>query len=246
MLIIRVQHTCRANYKPRSDRTRVASQRQDRHIRIIHLWNFMITAADTASRTPSLANGQIAGQTVCRRLRKSGHRARQQVIGPILKQHHRTVRLAWARARCRWRVSHLSTHPFCDESWFSLPSLKQWTSSCVPQAWGTFYRPVCVRVRPFWSRKCYVLGCAGICHDGRTQLKIVHGPLNAVKYTDNIIDPIGVPFLQQRNYDHVFQHDNARCHVARICQYFLNQNHSRVLPWPAFSPDMILSISFSM
>jgi hypothetical protein len=56
-----------------SDRTRVASQRQDRHIRIIHLWNFMITAADTASRTPSLANGQIAGQTVCRILRKSGH-----------------------------------------------------------------------------------------------------------------------------------------------------------------------------
>jgi hypothetical protein len=61
----------------------------------------MITAADTASITPSLANGQIAGQTVCRSLRKSGHRARQQVVGPILKQHHRTVRLAWARARRR-------------------------------------------------------------------------------------------------------------------------------------------------
>jgi hypothetical protein len=89
----------------------VASQRQDRHIRIIHLWNFMITAADTASITPSLANVQIAGQTVCRSLRTSGHRVRQQVVGPILKQHHRTVRLAWARARRRWRVSHLATHP---------------------------------------------------------------------------------------------------------------------------------------
>jgi hypothetical protein len=27
-------------------------------------------------------------------------------------------------------------------------------------------------------------------------------------------------FLQQRNLDHVFQHDNARCHVTRVCQAF--------------------------
>ena len=79
---------------------------------------------------------------------------------------------------------------------------------------------------------------AGICHDGRTQLKIVQGTLNAVKYRDDILDPIVLPFLQQRNFDHVFQHDNARCHVARVCQDFLNQNHIRVLPWPALSPDL--------
>ena len=41
-----------------------------------------------------------------------------------------------------------------------------------------------------------------------------------------------------RNFDHVFQHDNERCHVARVCQYFLNQNHIRVLPWSALSPDL--------
>ena len=79
---------------------------------------------------------------------------------------------------------------------------------------------------------------AGICHDGRTQLKIVQGTLSAVKYRDDILDPIVLPFLQQRNFDHVFQHDNARCHVARVCQDFLNQNHIRVLPWPALSPDL--------
>jgi transposase len=45
-------------------------------------------------------------------------------------------------------------------------------------------------------------------------------------------------FLQQRNFDHVFHHDNARYHLARVCQDFLNQNHIRVLPWPALSPDL--------
>jgi hypothetical protein len=66
--------------------------------------------------------------------------------------------------------------------------------------------------------------CAGICHDDRTQLKIVHGTLNAVKYRYNILDSIILPFLLQRNFYHVFRHDNARCHVARVYQDFLSQN----------------------
>jgi hypothetical protein len=79
---------------------------------------------------------------------------------------------------------------------------------------------------------------AGICHVSRTQLKIVQGTLNAVKYRDDILDPIVLTFLQQRNFDHVFQYVNARCHVTRVCQDFLNQNHIRDLPWPALSPDL--------
>jgi len=51
----------------------------------------------------------------------------------------------------------------------------------------------------------------GICHDGRTQLKIVQGTLNAVKYEENIHDT---------NFDHVFQHDNTRCHVACVFKTF--------------------------
>jgi hypothetical protein len=72
--MIRVQQPGRANDKPGSGRKRVTSQREDRHIRTIHFWNVMIMAVDSASsRTVSLASVQIAGQTVCRRLRESGH-----------------------------------------------------------------------------------------------------------------------------------------------------------------------------
>jgi hypothetical protein len=53
---------------------------------------------NTARRTPGLANIGMSGQTVRRRLCKSGIWARRPVVGPILKQHHRTVRLAWTRA----------------------------------------------------------------------------------------------------------------------------------------------------
>jgi hypothetical protein len=55
------------------------------------------------------------------------------------------------------------------------------------------------------------MGWAVICHDGRTQLKIVQRTLNAVKCIDDMLDPIVLRFLQQRNSDHVFQ----QCKMAR-------------------------------
>ena len=137
----------------------------------------MITAEDSARRTPGLADVQISGQTVRRSLREFGLRARRPVEGPILKVRHGYARLACARARRRWRLHTPGNSAFLvmnSDFHFGLAM----DVLCVPQTWGRFYGPVCVRVRPVWRRKCYGLG--GICHDGRTQLKIVQGTLDAV------------------------------------------------------------------
>ena len=76
----------------------------------------MITAEDTVRRTPGLANVHISGQTVRKRLHESGYKTRRSVVGPIRKKRHRTVRLAWDRARRRWRL-HTWQHISCsDES----------------------------------------------------------------------------------------------------------------------------------
>jgi hypothetical protein len=40
-------------------------------------------------------------------------------------------------------------------------------------------------------------------------------------------------------YHHLmFQHDNVRHHVTRICTQLLEAENVPVLPWPAYSPDM--------
>ena len=67
--MIRLRQTGRTNNRPRNDRSRVTSQRQDTHLRLIHLRNRMITAEDTSRRTPGLANVRISGETVRRRRR---------------------------------------------------------------------------------------------------------------------------------------------------------------------------------
>jgi hypothetical protein len=62
-LMIRLRQTGRTNDRPRNGRLCATSQRQDRHLRLVHLRNRMITAEDNACRTPGLANVQILGQT---------------------------------------------------------------------------------------------------------------------------------------------------------------------------------------
>jgi len=186
----------------------------------------MITVEDTSRRTPGLANVQISDQTVRRRLGESGLRARRPVVGPIFKHRYWTARLACARARCRWSLHTWQHILFSDASRFSL----RFTDGR--------YRVYRKRGERFTDQFVYesdsfgggsVMVWAGICHDGRTRLKIVQGTLNAVKYTDDILDLIVLPFLQQPHFNHIFQHDNARCHVALVCQDFLNQNHIRVI-----------------
>jgi hypothetical protein len=66
----------------------------------------------------------------------------------------------------------------------------------------------------------------------------VVGNLNGIRYRDKILVPIVLPFIRTHHFNHVFQQDNARCHISRVALNVLNDNHIRILPWPALSPDL--------
>ena len=78
--------------------------------------------------------------------------------------------------------------------------------------------------------------CGGIAHGIKSQLIIVAGNMTAVRYRDEILRPVAVPLVQQRNL--ILQQDNARPHVARVCQDFLANNNIAPLAWPPYSPDL--------
>ena len=62
------------------------------------------------------------------------------------------------------------------------------------------------------------------------------GQIKSVRYRDKILRPVAVPLVQQRNL--ILQQDNARPHVARVCQDFLANNNIAPLAWPPYSPDL--------
>ena len=82
-----------------------------------------------------------------------------------------------------------------------------------------------------------VMVWGGIAHGIKSQLIIVAGNMTAVRYRDEILRPVAVPLVQQRNL--ILQQDNARPHVARVCQDFLANNNIAPLAWPPYSPDLI-------
>ena len=69
----------------------------------------------------------------------------------------------------------------------------------------------------------------------KSPLIVVPGNLIAVRYRDEILRPVAVPLVQQHQM--TFQYDNARPHVARVCQDFQANDNIGPLDWPPYSPD---------
>ena len=91
-----------------------------------------------------------------------------------------------------------------------------------------------IKKRSFRGGSVMVWG--GISHGLKSQLVAIDGNLSAATFRDEILRPHVIPFLQQHNL--TLQQDNARPHVARICQVFLANNNVHPLDWPPYSPDL--------
>lgn len=234
-LVRRLRQTGRVADRPRSGRPRVTSQRQDRFIRLSHLRNRHLTATESALNTVGTHNRPIHGKTVRNRLREVGLRARRPYVGPPLTAARRQRRMAWLAAHAprifplrQWRQVF-----FTDESRFSL--FRADGRRRVYRRRGERFTDCCVVERDrFGGGSVMVWG--GISHGVKSPLVVVQGNLTAVRYRDEILRPHVVPLFQQ-NYL-IYQHDNARPHVARICRDFLANNNIHPLDWPPYSPDL--------
>ena len=82
-----------------------------------------------------------------------------------------------------------------------------------------------------------VMVWGAIRHGWKSQLIVIPGNLTANRYIDTILDSQVIPYGQQNN-NVIFMNDNARPHVAHVCQDFLRNNNVNVLDWPPYSPDM--------
>ena len=79
----------------------------------------------------------------------------------------------------------------------------------------------------------------GISYEGRTDLYVKNGgTLTALRYRDEILDPIVRPCAGAIGDNIILMQDNARPHTARVCMDYLNSETFEVMDWPARSPDL--------
>ena len=122
---------------------------------------------------------------------------------------------------------------FTDESRFTL--FRPDGRRLVYRRRGERFADACVLERDrFGGGSVMVRG--GISHGFKSLLIVMAGDLTGVRYRDEILRPVAVSFVQQHHL--IFQQDNARSHVAIVCQDFLANHNINPLDWSPYSPDL--------
>ncbi|GFW84892.1 transposable element Tc1 transposase [Trichonephila clavipes] len=150
-----------------------------------------------------------------------------------LTPEHRQLRLQWCQTRSIWNVTDWEKFVFSDEPRFVFLG----TYDNRARVWsfpGKQYNSPHTVLR-HTARTAGVMVWEAIAYDIRSTLIVIHETLMGQHYVDDILRLHVGPFLNGLP-GAMFQHDNARLHIARVAQDFLR--HIQTLPWPDRSPDL--------
>ena len=234
-LLQRFQATGNTEERPRSGRPRSTNQRDDRSLRFAALRERTITATRLRQQLRQAANVNVSVQTIRNRLHEFNLRSRRSAVRLPLTPAHRQARLVWCRGHRLWTRHDWSRVLFTDESRFTLTH-----NDARARVWrrpGERFVEACVRQHDRHGGGS-IMVWGGIYLHGRTPLHLVQGNLNAVRYRDEIVQPLIMPTLQAMGPGAILQDDNATPHRARVVQDFMRQHHIHRMDWPARSPDL--------
>lgn len=213
---------------------RRTTEREDRLVRMNARRNPFLTARQLQNRLFESSGTQVSDQTIRNRLREVGLRSYRPVRRPSLDTRHRRARLEWVNSRLR-ENQNWEFVLFSDESRFCLSSdsrrLRVWrrpNTRFEPQ----FIQPVTAH------RGGGVMVWGGITLNNRTELHIIQGTLNGIRYRDDIIRGFVSDFRDNIGPQFVFLDDNARPHRARCVLEEIRRLGITHLPLPALSPDL--------
>ncbi|GBL80408.1 Transposable element Tcb2 transposase [Araneus ventricosus] len=222
--------------RPVAGRPRVTIPAEDRYIAVVAKQNRRSTSTRVKSIVAAAIGKTISATTVRRRLHMNGLYARVSLLRVPLSVQYRGARLKRCHQHVNWTISDWGNVMFTDESRFALQlddkRVRVWREQ------GTRNRPENITEHHAFLGGS-IMVWAGISSGYRTDLHIYRlGSVTAVRYRDEVLDPIVKLYAAADGPSFVLMDDNARPHRAVIVDDFLECEGIERMEWPAYSPDL--------
>lgn len=234
--ITRYRESGEYNRRPGSGRKRATTRADDRFVKMTVLRNRFVTAVDVRDRLQNVRGVDVCAETVRRRLKQVGLRAKRPVKSPQLTREHRVKRLHFADRYLSWTLDQWGSVLFTDECRIGLYSadgrIRVWRRPLE-----RFAQCTTLESASFYQQSVMVWG--GINSEARTELIFIeNGRLNAARYIEEVLQEAVVPFAPFIGENFLLMHDNARPHAAGIVTQYLEEVGIAAMEWPARSADM--------
>ncbi|GFU01756.1 transposable element Tcb1 transposase [Trichonephila clavipes] len=222
--------------KARCGLPRVTTPVDDQYIAIVAKRNRRATSTRVTSMVTSSIGKAISAATVRRRLHMNGLYARVPRVCVLLCVQSRGTLLKWCREHGNWTVSDWGNVMLTDESRFALEPddkrIRIWRKQ------GARNQPQNIPEHHAF-RGGSIMAWAGISLGYRPDLHIFkRGSVTAVRYQDEVLEPIEKLHAAAVGPTFVLMDDNARPHRADIVNDYLESEEIARMARPAYSPDL--------
>ena len=201
--------------RPISGRPKATTPREDLRMCILARKNRFWSAEQVRQRLQRETGIRVSRELVNKQLLARGLKSRRPAKRTNLRPHYKTGRLNWAKARQHYKIREWRKALWSDESSFAFIMRTVVDALDVSPVKDIGTTALTLKLLVVEVVLCMVWG--DFSYDHVLQLKVIDGTMNAVKYRDEILEPIMRLFLESPNGQGMsFQDDNARPHRARV------------------------------